>query len=1426
MIDLKAIMNYVDQFYQFDNVGVNRDPRDVGNGDRFYLYGIPATEAEDDDLAPRPSRPRSVLGATAATGRTSEAAPIVIRRGVLDTEEKENAFESNRGEPDGDRLGWPLSIRLGMDGAAVKFGYMLSITNFNRFFVNVRFTGTRIVTEMQRQLPEDTPANLGTKRMLVRLLGGIDIPQPDRHFLQLQMDWHCRSTNRWSYAGRNAAGTPGVIHVTSGAFRPVTTRQDVEEAIRALLNQLAEFYDFGADVPQGYAGSEESASVIQVVRNENGLPMGLRIVDDPAINNFQFLCNLTVYMIRPAQPVPAPPAPQQRPGMMRRAVERRERNRAGPAPRPAAVVAAAIARRPAPAPAPARDVPEATAPPQFRYINLEDGSMIRNPNYVFNPANPSEYSVYNVRSRREARPPRRSYYDGTDDFFGCYKQPETAEEKRLHALLSKKHSVVMVKNSDESCFARCLAVLLTKAYCIQKQGASSTEKSGSTRVSAETCDALDAVFQLLDDSLRRKYRHIGDMHQQAVTSNRIQGDIAKAICDLCEHDFDVAVMPLDMELFSQRLGLTIRIIDSDGFQKVYEVGQHESICYLLKVGQHFHALRSYRGLLGNHYECLDCDIVYSKPDDHRSCPYRCFYCHARPCPGGPTEAKKRKAQIHCDSCLRDFPNDDCFREHLERTCKIWRVCGVSGCKPFKRADYDDLSEHKCGDTKCYNCKKMCPVRHKCFFQTKKAKEPVDRLAFFDFECAQETGVHKVTHVVLRVEKSGQNQVFVPDSTGCFENVLSRFCEYIFSPERFKNYTFIAHNGQGYDFQFILQWCLNANKPPVNVVRAGQKIKHMIVDGVRFIDSLSFLLMPLSAFPKTFGFDEKVKGYFPHMFNTAENQLYSGVMPPREAYVPEEMSIQAKKVFDKWYDEHAGDHFVFQCEILKYCISDVDILQTGCLRFQSIFSELTGVDPFSYMTIAGACLAVYRSGFNVGETIMTMLPEDAKFVRRGFFGGRTCVMQAHVKLENPDESIRYVDVTSLYPWVNTFCEYPMGDYERVDISKNPACDTFEIDTIVESVFGFLEIDLLCPDDLLLPVIPEKKDFGLKFDLVPKTKIVVSSIELKKALTLGYKVTKIYGYIHWPETTCTLFKEYMLTFLKVKQEASGWSGKMLNGVQVETDEEKDAWIAKYHEEEGVLLEKDRVQLNPGMRAISKLCLNSLWGKMGQRPEHRQVFYTPKASDVLEYLRRYTVHEITDVGTGDMHEVVYSTDRAEKQPAFGTCVALAAITTAHARMRLYSGLETVGDRAIYCDTDSIVYVSKPGLPDIPIGDKLGEWTDELGGDYIQEFVATGPKSYAYITRSGKSAIKCKGFKMSYINCKTVLNFENYKAAVTGEDFETETVTLHRIERDKATKSVVTENNACKYFVPTLDRKGVVDANSSTLRIYPFGYNTEHNK
>jgi hypothetical protein len=65
----------------------------------------------------------------------------------------------------------------------------------------------------------------------------------------------------------------------------------------------------------------------------------------------------------------------------------------------------------------------------------------------------------------------------------------------------------------------------------------------------------------------------------------------------------------------------------------------------------------------------------------------------------------------------------------------------------------------------------------------------------------------------------------------------------------------------------------------------------------------------------------------------------------------------------------------------------------------------------------------------------------------------------------------------------------------------------------------------------------------------------------------------------------------------------------------------------------------------------------------------------------------------------------------------------------MCLYSYLERLQERTIYCDTESVFYIRKESQPRlIECGDNLDDMADELKqGEYIEEFVSGGPKNYA---------------------------------------------------------------------------------------------------
>jgi hypothetical protein len=199
-----------------------------------------------------------------------------------------------------------------------------------------------------------------------------------------------------------------------------------------------------------------------------------------------------------------------------------------------------------------------------------------------------------------------------------------------------------------------------------------------------------------------------------------------------------------------------------------------------------------------------------------------------------------------------------------------------------------------------------------------------------------------------------------------------FCTWLFSDTN-HNFIAIAHNMKSYDGYFIMNYILSNIKPNERlpeIVLNGSKILVINFSKVTIKDSLNLIPMALSKFPKTFGFKELKKGFFPHFFNIPENQSYIGVYPPPSSYGCDFMSVTDNKNFFLWYNDQREKTFDFKKELLEYCQSDVDILAQSCLSFRKLFIEITkttpedtGVDPFTQcLTMPAACHYVFRRNF--------------------------------------------------------------------------------------------------------------------------------------------------------------------------------------------------------------------------------------------------------------------------------------------------------------------------------------------------------------------------------------------------------------------------------------------------------------------------------
>ena len=93
------------------------------------------------------------------------------------------------------------------------------------------------------------------------------------------------------------------------------------------------------------------------------------------------------------------------------------------------------------------------------------------------------------------------------------------------------------------------------------------------------------------------------------------------------------------------------------------------------------------------------------------------------------------------------------------------------------------------------------------------------------------------------------------------------------------------------------------------------------------------------------------------------------------------------------------------------------------------------------------------------------------------------------------------------------------------------------------------------------------------------------------------------------------------MKIKQEASGWPP------ECDTDEKKRNYLKEYKEHEGIKLDYQRIEKNPGLHSLAKLMLNSFWEKFGQHPNQTQLTTCTIPSEFFQIIRdnQQVIHRI---------------------------------------------------------------------------------------------------------------------------------------------------------------------------------------------------------
>ncbi|CAD6239805.1 GSCOCG00012571001-RA-CDS, partial [Cotesia congregata] len=131
----------------------------------------------------------------------------------------------------------------------------------------------------------------------------------------------------------------------------------------------------------------------------------------------------------------------------------------------------------------------------------------------------------------------------------------------------------------------------------------------------------------------------------------------------------------------------------------------------------------------------------------------------------------------------------------------------------------------------------------------------------------------------------------------------------------------------------------------------------------------------------------------------------------------------------------------------------------------------------------------------------------------------------------------------------------------------------------------------------------------------------------------------------------------TFLKIKQEASGWPVHCID------EQSRQEYIDNYKAREGITLDTNKIAKNPGLRSLAKLFLNSFWGKFGQRENMTKKSIVKNYNELIDLAFNHEVEVTSLLPVNDETVFVSWQNNSEY---------------------------VLNEKVLYYDTDSVIYVS----------------------------------------------------------------------------------------------------------------------------------------
>uniref|UniRef100_A0A6M3IF59 DNA-directed DNA polymerase n=1 Tax=viral metagenome TaxID=1070528 RepID=A0A6M3IF59_9ZZZZ len=323
------------------------------------------------------------------------------------------------------------------------------------------------------------------------------------------------------------------------------------------------------------------------------------------------------------------------------------------------------------------------------------------------------------------------------------------------------------------------------------------------------------------------------------------------------------------------------------------------------------------------------------------------------------------------------------------------------------------------------------------------------------------------------------------------------------------------------------------------------------------------------------------------------------------------------------------------EFKSYCMEDVKIIRDAFNEWRS-FCEKYDLGTFG-KTLPSQAFNSFRHRFMNEHIYIHNRDVVSKLERQAYFGGRS---ECFFIGKKNDRKYYYLDINSFYSYVMRNYEYP-----KKLIYYDDVCSLNKLEKFLKSGCTIASVNLTTSE----PIYPVHFNYKTVFP-IGTFDTCLSTEGLRRELEKG-TINRVWEAAHYESGH--IFKKYVDYFWELKK--------------------------KFHDEK-----------NKGWEHISKLFLNTLYGKFGQMND--EVLWEQPCDPGL--IMREVLYHLEE-GFSTVHSCFGGMEREVRlsvTEAINSFVGICSHVTEYARLLLWDYIKLTGrENVLYCDTDSLIVNEK---------------------------------------------------------------------------------------------------------------------------------------